>query len=250
MSTISISNQSQLDAALSKTVAGDVLVVAAGDYSLTLSNKNFSTPITIVSANSSSPARFGNVKLTDVSGVTLKGLDIGRSLGSGNAEATWMATITRGTNITLDGNHFHGSMDGDPRNDGIGLKFSASSNIKVINNEFEQLGRGGQFFGVTNLTVSNNDVHDIRSDGFDFSTIIGGVISGNKFTNFRRNSADHPDAIQFQTAGASQGSSNLTISNNVMLTGSGDGFQGIFLRDETGSLPYQNVTIENNFVMG
>ena len=35
-----------------------------------------------------------------------------------------------------------------------------------------------------------------------------------------------------------------------MLQGSGAGPQGIFMRDEVGTLPYRNVAIENNLMYG
>src|SRR5690606_37311848 len=43
---------------------------------------------------------------------------------------------------------------------------------------------------------------------------------------------------------------DIVIRNNVIETGSGSGMQGVFLRDETGVLPYQRVTIDNNIVIG
>ena len=251
MSSIQISSQSQLDAALSTAKGGETLVLTKGNYNLTLSNKTFTTPVTIVSADANYPAHFSCIKLTSVTGMTFKSLDIGRGLSSTESpEAAAMAKVTGGGNITFDSNHIHGSMDGNALNDGIGLMIKSVNGVTVSNNEFEQLGRGAQLFGLTNLKVTNNNLHDIRSDGLDLSAVKGVLIDGNLFANFQRNSTDHPDAIQFQTINTTSPSSNIVIRNNVVQTGSGSGMQGIFMTDQMGTLPYQNVTINNNMVIG
>ncbi len=139
-------------------------------------------------------------------------------------------------------------MDGDPRNDGVGLNVGNVKGIKVVNSEFEQLGRGAMFDSSTNVTVANNMFHELRSDGLNFSAVTNVLIDGNSFTNFHPISADHPDAIQFWTANTTKASTDIVIRNNVMLQGSGDSMQGIFMWDEVETLPYQRVTIQNNLV--
>src|SRR6185369_2824277 len=251
MSSIQISSQTQLDAALSTATGGETLVLAKGNYSLALSSKTFTTPVTITSADPSNPAHFSCIKLTSVTGMTFKSLDIGRGLTSSEStEAAAMAKVTGGGNITFDSNHIHGSLDGNALNDGIGLMIKSVNGVTVSNNEFEQLGRGAQLFGLTNLNVINNNLHDIRSDGLDLSAVKGVLLDGNLFANFQPNSTDHPDAIQFQTINTTSPSSNIVIRNNVVQTGSGTGMQGIFMTDQMGTLPYQNVTINNNMVIG
>ena len=251
MSTIQISTQAQLDAALSKSTGGDTFVLAAGSYDVNLSNKTFTSPVIITSANSSNQARISYTKLNNVSNITFKGLEIGRSLSSSESpDSSYMARITGGSNITYDSVYVHGSLDDNAKNDGVGIYFSGSKNVTVTNSKFEQLARGAFFSGTSSVTVSKNTLTALRSDGLDFSSVTNVVIDGNTFKDFQRNSSDHPDAIQFWTTNTTTPSSNITIRNNVVLTGEGNGMQGIFLRDEKGGLPYQNVTIENNFIQG
>ena len=251
MSSIQISSQSQLDAALSTAKGGETLVLAKGNYNLTLSSKVFTTPVTIVSADASNPAHFSYVKLTDVTGMTFKSLDMGRALTSTeDPEAAAMVKITGASNITFDSNHIHGSLDDNPLNDGIGLMLRNVSGLNIVNNEFEQLGRGAQVFGCKNVTIRNNSLHDIRCDGLDFSADNNVVIENNHFFDFHRNSTDHPDAIQFQTVGSTRSSTDIVIRNNVIENTTGSGTQGIFMRDEVGTLPYTNVTIDNNIILG
>ena len=78
------------------------------------------------------------------------------------------------------------------------------------------------------------------------------TIAHNTFTNQHVNSSDteHPDAIQFWTSGFNYSSSNITIDDNTITRGAGSAVQGIFMRDEVGNIPYQNVQIEGNEIIG
>src|SRR3546814_17629153 len=77
------------------------------------------------------------------------------------------------------------------------------------------------------------------------------VISNNYFTDFHPVGADHPDAIQLWTTNTTESARNISITGNVFERGDGDIIQGIFLRDQSGGkLPYQDVTISDNIVLG
>ncbi len=60
----------------------------------------------------------------------------------------------------------------------------------------------------------------------------------------------HPDAIQFLTSGETAGVHDIVITDNVIDRGSGSAVQGIFMTDQVGTLPYQNVTISGNMLVG
>src|SRR3546814_13913770 len=48
-------------------------------------------------------------------------------------------------NISFSGVKMHGSLDGNPANDGYGLYARHRSGISVTNEEFTQIGRGAVF---------------------------------------------------------------------------------------------------------
>jgi hypothetical protein len=75
------------------------------------------------------------------------------------------------------------------------------------------------------------------------------TVDGNFLTDFYPKAGDHPDAIQFFTAGTTVANARLTITNNVFTRGKGGIVQGIFCSEEIG-LKYQNVTIKHNFLLG
>lgn len=240
-----IADQAALSAALSSAKGGETFLLAPGGYSLTLSGKTFNPPITITSAGTR--AKFGFVKLTDVTGLAMKNLEIGHSSTVAKREGDFMMNLTV-RDFVLDGNFIHGSLDNNPLNDGIGIKLWSYGGVKIINNEFAELGRCGTLSG-DDITVTGNHVHDIRSEGFQFSNARNVTIESNILERWNRDTGDHPDAIQFFTAGAKKASSDIRIRGNIILCNR-EGAQGIFLRDEVGGLPFQRVLIENNFVFG
>lgn len=249
MSIITITSSTQLATALANAKGGETFALAAGNYTLSLSSKTFASPVTITSLDSSKPANFDWVKLTDASNLTFKSVSIGRTLDPTlDPTAQAMAKLVRASNITFDSVNVHGSMDNNALNDGMGITVSGGSNVKVVNSNFTQLFRAVTFGATTDITLSGNTVKGVRSDGFDFVAVKRVLIENNLLTDFFRTSVDHPDAIQFWTTNSTTPSTDIVIRNNQILQGNGAGIQGIFMRDELGTLPFENVTIENNLV--
>ncbi|MCW5760019.1 MAG: right-handed parallel beta-helix repeat-containing protein, partial [Phenylobacterium sp.] len=145
-----------------------------------------------------------------------------------------------------------GSLDGDAKNDTGGLQIRSSSNVTVTNSEFVQLNNGIGHLDSKGLKLTNNYIHELSEDGIRGGGSSDVLVSGNYFTDFeRRSEGDHPDAIQFWTTNTTASASNITVTGNVITRGSGDAVQGIFFRDQSGGdLPYLNVSISNNLVVG
>lgn len=251
MATVSISNQAQLTAALTKAKGGETFVLASGKYSVGLSGRTFAQGITIQSADSSKPAVLTGISLKNTTGVTFKDLEVsGSALAAGEKASTYGAVIKLegSKNVTFDKVNVHGTLDGNSSNDRYGIYARGSSGIQVLNSNFEQLYRAAIFDRTTDIKVAGSKFTNLRSDGLDFAQVSNVLIDSNYFTNFSPAGTDHPDAIQFWTNGTTQASSNITIKNNQILQGSASGMQGIFMRDEVGTLPYENVLIQNNLI--
>lgn len=249
MTTYNVSTTTQLASALTKAVGGDTIALAAGKYSVNISNRRPGSAITITSQSITSPAQITWLKVENSSNFRFKSVDIGRALTSSESiSSATMAKISLSANITFDAVRVRGSLDGNPKNDGVGLAIANSTGIKVINSNFQQLFRGLVLSGVEDAQVLNNKFHDIRSDGIDGISIRRVRIDGNTFTNFYKSSGDHADAIQFWTTGTTKATTDVVIANNVVMQGKGGSIQGIFMRDELGTLPFQRITIENNLI--
>jgi Right handed beta helix region len=247
--TLNVSSRAGLVDAIARADSGDRIILAPGNYgSIDIRNKAWSNDVMLVSASTANPARIETLTVNTVSHLSIKSLHIGRPLNPGEANYAIFGNFRTVSAVTLDDVFVRGSMDNNPVNDGNGLNFVDSRGVTVKASRFEQLGRGLSASGSTDIMLIGNVFRSMRTDGMNFANVQRVTIDANKFSDFFVGEGDHPDAIQFWTAGTKQASSNIIIRNNQIFQGRGAGTQGIFLTDQVGTLPYQNVRIENNLL--
>ena len=249
MATFNVSTAAQLSAALASAHAGDTILLASGTYSgLVLKNVHFSSAVTITSADLAHPATITDLIVNSCSGLTFSNLEVDES----SSTVTNPFQILSSSNIQLSHLWIHGSLDNNPSDDPAGLFIRNSDHITVSGCEFEQLWHGAGFLDSNYLQFTGNSFHDIRSDGIRGGGSSFVTISDNSFTDFFPNFAagDHPDAIQFWTTNTTSSAHDITITDNVISRGTGAAVQGIFLRDQVGNLPYENVSITGNMLVG
>ena len=247
MSTITVSNTAGLTAALKTAHDGDTISLKAGTYSgLDFNHVNFASGVTITSADPLHEAVLTNFHVGDSSGLHFSNLDF---QANGGAGSLWGFQVENSKNISFDHLNVHGT-DANPQNDAEGIGVWGSANVSITNSEFHQLARGATFGEGSNLVVTGNSFHDLRTTGIMVGQTAKADISNNSFTNFKIVAGDHPDAIQFITTGTTSASHDINITGNVITRGTGDAVQGIFLRDEVGTLHYTNVNIANNLLIG
>jgi Ca2+-binding RTX toxin-like protein len=253
VSKVTVNSTDALNAALAGAHAGDTILLAPGTYSGVAIN-HFSTDGT-VTISSSDPNH--KAVLTDLSVQNSKGLTFSNLEFSLKAGLDWQTgvLVRLSDSITFDHDSIHGTMNNDPTDDRTGLRFGGDTHVTVTNTEFQQLGIGIADVNNQFVNISNNNFHDIRVDGIDNSGTSNVSIAGNDFSNFYHvgsvaTGGDHSDAIQFWTAGRTESSHDISVTNNVIVQGAGHDMQGVFIQDETGHLPYQNVTVQNNMIVG
>ncbi len=249
MSTIVVSNTSSLIAALRAAKGGDEIKLAPGTYdafSISLEKNQYSSNVTVTSLDPAKEAKLTGMSIYDAQNITFRGLEMEvqyRDTGYGYV-------IERSKNITLENLNVHGSVDGVAGNDGSGMTVRFSENVTVKNSEFHDVRIALAHRDNDGFTVTNNSFHDLRFDGVRGSGSDNVVISKNYFANFFPEGDDHPDAIQFWTLEENpEVVHNITISENVIVRGTGAAMQGIFIRDE-GGVGYANIKITDNLIVG
>ena len=249
---ITITNASQLMAALSTAKGGEVFDLAPGDYGqLTLKNFQFANAVTIRSANASKPATFGKTTINGSSGIKFDKVEFANPLSSTGNSWDPAVYVYGSKGISFNSVSVHGSLDNNPLNDGYGIFSRNSNNVSVTNSQFTQLTRAVVVNTNDNILLAGNNVYGVRSEGFNLASVQGAKIIGNKFSDFHPQTGDHPDAIQIFSAGATRPSTNIQISNNLIVGAPGQQMQGIFVTTQkSGPYPYQNVTISNNVLVG
>ncbi len=250
MATYQVSNQVQLDAAISKVKGGDIVVLAAGKYSsLSVLNKQLASTVTFRSESATNPATVGYLRAFGSSNLVFQNLNVGRQVDPAvDKDWTNMALIENSSNVTLDGIKFF-TTGAEDKYIGRGLFARNSTNVTVQNSDFSHLAVGMQVMSVTNANILSNKYHNLRIDGIEMTAVKGGKVDGNDFRDFKSDLAYHPDAIQIWTAGTAKPTTDLVISNNVVMPGTGVGGQGIFIQDEVGGVPHERITIRNNLLL-
>jgi hypothetical protein len=240
--SVNVSDAAQLQAALSSAKSGETILLSSGNYgSLNIYQKNFTgSGITIAAASSTADAVITGLHISASSGIKLSGLDLNCTSNSNNSFAYDVLTSS---NITLTGLTVHGAGTSS------GLEIEKSSNVVVSNSTISNVWNGIVELNNSNISITGNTLTRIGGDGIDNGGSSNVTISNNSFTNFLGGSStQHPDAIQFWTTNTTQSASNIVVSDNNISVGSGAQVQGIFMTDQVGNLPYENVTITGNTV--
>ena len=247
MTILTVSTTVALESALASAHPGDSILLQPGTYSgVSINGVNKTSAVTIESANPSNPAVITSMLVQNSSGLTFANL----TLSSVGATRTDPFEVSKSTNIAFSNIFNHGSLDGNPSNDVSGLLFENSQNVSVTASTFKELMNGLGDLNNTNVSFTNNVFSELGSDGIDNGGSSNVLIKGNTFTNFDPVPGAHPDAVQFWTSNTTVAAHDITVTGNSMVQGVGGEFQGVFVQDEVGNLPFQNLTISNNTVLG
>lgn len=267
--TFSVSNATQLAAALKLATGGETINLAAGNYgSLTLGSFNPTAMVTIQSFGGSGlgalgggRASFTGITATSSQNLTFSGMEVTKIKAPGESDAPSMVNIYDSRNINLLNLDVHGSLNHNPIDDQVGMRIVSGHDIQVANSTFHDLYVGIGFQNVTALGVTNNTIYEVR-EGMDFAAIHHGLIDHNLIHSIipnyvsdpsivssidpALNAADHPDSIQFWTINAGP-SDDVTLSNNTLLMGHGQDAHGIFMGASNGD-KFTNILIQNNLI--
>lgn len=268
--TITVSTLNGLYRALSRATGGETILLNPGDYGdLTLNSKSgfditFPSNVTIASADRDNPASFSGMVLSQVSNLTLDGVVFDYDYAAGDKVYERHFNVLDSQNVTIRNSLFDGDVASgtgtaaDGYGFGTALMVQGSSKVVIENNEFQDFQRAMCFLQSSDLVVSSNDVHSIRSDGMNFVAVTGVQITDNYLHDFNSSAGlgDHADMIQFWTNGTTTPSTDIVIRGNLLDIGNGSYTQSIFMRNEEVDLGragtemyYQNVLIEENAII-
>lgn len=225
---------------------------------------NFAAPLTIASADPTHPAQFTTLKLSAARNVVLQDLLFSYTPKPGDRFYTTPFAIGDCQAITLRDNHFAGtpahglSKIADGYGMATGLSIRGSTDVLVRGNDFSRFMIGINVMASSGVRVIGNDIHGMRMDGMELSQVQHVLIARNHIHGFAKapGSHDHPDMIQFWTAGTHAATRDVTIENNL-LNAEGRGWtQSIFMGNElmrhhkTGKeMLYRDIRIRQNVII-
>lgn len=256
---------SSLEQALRNAVPGDVIEAPGGDQgTLSIDGLRFDAPVTLRAADPANPPVLRTMRLRNVRNIVLEGLVFDHVPGPGDDDRTQPFEVRNSESVIIRDAVFDGARSGVsakfPRGLGAGhgLYIRESRDVTVERSRFFDWKRAAVFDRVEGLIVRGNDVHAIRSDGFDFVAVRNTVIEANHLHDFEGDpeNGDHRDMIQFWSAGSSIPSVDVTIRGNFLDSGQGINTQSIFIRNETAEraperaedMAYRRFVIEDNLI--
>jgi hypothetical protein len=247
-SVVIVNSVSGLNAALAKAHAGETIELAPGQYNgVALVHDSFSSAVTITSESAANPAVLEGLDIAYDTNLNFTNLEIS-SVGS--KDPYWAIRMMDSQNVSFSHLEVQGNLGEAPSQNLSGFGIENSSNVSISNSTFNDLYIGVAANINTNVSVTDNSFTDMDKSGVQMGAVTGATISNNNFTDFNTPYGTHSDAIQLYTAGMPHGSSNVVIDGNLYYRGDGTAAQGIFVQDEVGSMPYKNITIDDNTIIG
>jgi nitrous oxidase accessory protein NosD len=244
--TVKVDDPGELRKAVGEAKPGDVIRLAGGQYGAFVIRKveRGGAPITLVADDPASRPVFTSIEIKSSGDLTLKDLDVVLADEPG-------VTIEGSRRVRLEGLKVQGQSSADYIGGGNGIVIRRVGEVTVVDSELRNLGNGLTHRDTRKLTIRNNRIHSIRVDGIHGGGSSEMRIEGNTFWNFSRMPGEHPDAIQFWTSNSKESASDIVVENNLIIRGEGGRMQGIFITDQSkGRLPYKNVTVRGNAVIG
>lgn len=228
MSTIRVTNQTELLAALKVAKAGDTVLLADGNYG-DLKLGNDYTGVVTLKSETPLGAQFGSLGLVGATNITLDGIQC--------AVALSITGVSKGIsvlNADVNGTLYTKDVDG-----------LIIDNTDVSGGTFGVVLNSVQNFSITNCHIHEviEDLMRITGDSYN------GLIEGNTIAETTGGYPLHPDIIQFFGANGST-PHDITIRGNLLYDHTLEGqtiAQGIFLSDPLGG-GYRNILIEENLI--
>lgn len=242
-----IQSSQELATALSKAKSGDFIYLKSGTYdAVSIQNVQISGSVTITSLDPKNKAEIANLLVKDSSGLNFTNLELTAKADAKDSNFQ----IFGSKNIVLD----HLSVTGAGYEHQPFL-IRNSTDVVLKNSEFTSAFNALNVVTNTNLTIADNFFHDIRCDGIRGNLVTGITIARNMFTDFHPrgdigSTGDHADAIQLWTDNTTWAPTNIKIDSNVFVRGNGLQIQGVWMRDNSETQPFTNVSITNNYVAG
>lgn len=248
MAIINVSTSAELMAAAKLAQSGDEIRLAPGQYAgVALKAILPAGTVTITSADPTNPAVFTDFVISGSSNLAISNV---KMAVPDNSYTWYHFQIVSSSNISVKDSVFVGPSL-TPVQKTTGLIVRESKMVTVDNCDFSFLTFGVGFGNSNGITVTNSVFHDIGTDGIRGGGNSQVTISNNFFTNFRPAAGEHADAIQFWTTNTTAPTSDISITGNTVVRGTnGAAIQGIFFRDELMTMPYSNVTVKDNIIIG
>ncbi|MCE7798515.1 right-handed parallel beta-helix repeat-containing protein [Sphingobium sufflavum] len=246
---VTVSSGQQLVQALTTAGDGSVIRLMAGTYpDIALKNIIKSGTVIIESADAARPARLSGMNVLQSEGLHFRNLAF--AVTAPPTASPSIFYVAKSRRITLSDISITGP-DG-PLEDSkiLGLFVRLTDEFTVTGSRFRNLQHAISLLDNNKVEVTNNQIAQMRTDGVRGGGLSDLLIAGNTITDFSPAKADHADGIQLWSTNQKEPGRNIVIRDNLISRGKGGPIQGIFIRDTHNVLPFENLEVSGNMVIG
>jgi Ca2+-binding RTX toxin-like protein len=273
MTTIYVSSSSELKAALNTAKGGDTISLASGNYGdLSIKGKMFSSDINIVSSDAGNPATFHSITINQSANINFSHVDVDfvpTATTYAFSNAVWIldsSGVTMSHGKIVGGNAINGVSPESTTLDstgnvkglatGVGVSIQKSSDVTIDHMEISHLVRGIGMGQSNNVTITNNEIYDLRKTGIFGGASSNVVVDSNHIYDSNpwrwgdTPVGDHADFIAFWTDPKLQttDSQNIKVTNNLMEQGKGVPILGMWFQGQ-GDIEFEGVRVEGNTIL-
>lgn len=206
-------------------------------------------PVTIESADPRQRAVIGELTVAFAPSTIVRGVDFERQ--EGQEGRRYLAFFRSSPGARVIDAHFRGALDSaTPQIQDYALMLRDSDDSRVEQSRFSGLRYGIGFYNADRLVVARNEIRDMQTDGIRGEGSDDLLIVGNVIGDFHPAPKDHADGIQLWTNNQTEPTRRITVRGNLIARGNGNFIQGIFIRDTFSKLPFEQLNISGNLVIG
>jgi hypothetical protein len=241
-----------LQAALAKAKGGETLALPAGACNIT--STIVANPASVVTITSADPTHPAVITYTGGAGSFLSNSSnmafsqVEMSI-IGNPDKIYGFRMYNDKNISFDRFDVHGDPAVAPGSQATAFYIVPASGISFTNGKFHDMSLGISGGSIAGLTMTGNEFYNLSKGGIAIGQVGPFSFTHNNCHDFHITPLVHADCMQLFTAGSTVQSHDITVTDNILNRGGGDGFQGIFIGDEA-DLGYLNVTVSRNLSSG
>lgn len=243
---VTVSSVDELKTALARASGGTIRLVPGRYPPIAIRGARPAHTVTIVSADPARPAQMTGVTVRDSANLAFEGL----SFGVLDPAAQYGLSILASERIAARRLAFAwpGGVQGRAVISAIIVR--ASKQVEITDSTFRDHWHGVSFLNVEDFRVADNLFTDLRTDGIRGGGVRRVTIERNVIGNFHPAPGDHPDGIQLWSTQQTEAGREVTIRDNLVWRGAGGITQGVFIRDTFERLPFQEITVSGNLLVG
>lgn len=245
---IVVSSTAELDKAIGRIRGSNVIKLAPGRYTqLSIPASERAGELVIESLNVHNQAIIGSITVSKTSNVSLRNLKVQRQPAT--AQGDYLVHVTDSKDVNLEGLTVVG-VGGDTRGREYGVWLRRSERVKLIGSILSDTRYGVGILDSSSVSIERNEFHGIQTDGIRGGGVSDLLVAENVLGDFLPKPGEHPDGIQLWSTNQTKPGRRITIRDNLVARNRGGIIQGIFVRDTQRKLPFEDVKISGNLIIG